>query len=282
MDASMILHGIRRQLGIIRADLARLCGVSRSTVSRIEDCELDPTWGTLTRVLESSGFMIHGEDIVPTGDATAAVAARFVLDRVLDYVLIQESSKEPDPTAPTEPAILAALNGPAELQAWWQRWHRAGWLSDSPTTMGLKHLSHHASVISRGGRAAAPRLVVGDGRRWRDLALRIDEAGFTYAVSDMTAALESPGAGLAEVPRIYVSDPWMVASVLRLEGSPPGRGVPLVTAEWPELEDIVVGDGICFTSVGHALMDGQTGDEEERRKSALTLSRLVTGTLPVG
>ncbi|ASK65508.1 hypothetical protein CFK39_06315 [Brachybacterium avium] len=282
MDASQILGGIRHQVGITRADLARLCGVSPSTVGRIEKGELDPTWGTFTRILESSGFMLHGEWIVPTGDASAAVAARFVLDRVLDHVLARGSSTPTETSAPTGPAILAALDGPAELQAWWQRWHRAGWLSDAPTTMGIKFLSHHASVVSREGRAAMPRLVVGEGRRWRDLVLRIDEAGFTYAVSDLTTALESPSAGLTDSPRIYVSDLSMVASVLRLESSPSGRGIHLVSAEWPELEDIVVGDGICFTSVGQAIMDNLTGDEAERRNSDRTLSQLMAGILPVG
>ena len=120
-----------------------------------------------------------------------------------------------------------------------------------------------------------PQHVVGDGRGWRELALRIDQAGFEYAVSETVAALESPCDVLATIPRIYVSDPAMVASVLRLQESAPGQGVPLVSAGWPELDDVVVGHAIRFTTLGQAIMDGLTGEETEQRRAERTLLRLI-------
>src|SRR5690625_6118510 len=83
MDASAILLGIRRMLWISRAEMARLVQLSPSTISRIEKGTLDPTWGTLTRILESTGLLISADSIVPTGDASAALAGRIVLDRIL-------------------------------------------------------------------------------------------------------------------------------------------------------------------------------------------------------
>lgn len=80
MDAATILIRLRRSLLISRAELARLAQLSPSTVGRIEKGTLDPTWGTLSRILESAGFQIRGEQIVPSGDISALVAARMVLD----------------------------------------------------------------------------------------------------------------------------------------------------------------------------------------------------------
>lgn len=270
MDASRILIGIRMQLHLDRATLARLSGVSPSTVGRIEKGELDPTWGMLTRILESTGFHIYGERFVPTGDATAAVAARLVLDRVLGG-----TSRNPSTS-------LMALSGPAELEQWWDRWRRARWLSEDPTQLGIGHVAMTAAHTAREGRRAMPQHVVGDGRGWRELALRIDQAGFEYAVSETVAALESPGDGLATIPRIYVSDPAMVASVLRLQESAPGQGVPLVSAGWPELDDVVVGHAIRFTTLGQAIMDGLTGEETEQRRAERTLLRLIPEHLRIG
>lgn len=270
MDASMIFREIRRRLSLTRADCARLCEVSPSTVGRIEKGELDPTWGTLTRVLESSGFSLHGERVVPTGDAPAAVAARLVLDGVLDRVLGDGSS---------DPMATPMLTGPTELQVWWERWRRTGWLSDTLARLHIMSLARHAGVVSRDGRAAMPRLLVDDARRWRDLALRIGEAEFDYAVSDLAIVLERPGDGLAERPRIYVADPSTVASVLRLERSAPDRGVQLISADWPELHDIVAGDGVRFTSMGQAIMDGLTGSEAEHEEAARILFQLLVGRL---
>jgi DNA-binding XRE family transcriptional regulator len=272
MDVSMILQIIRDELAMTRADLARLCGVSPSTVGRIEKGELDPTWGTLTGILESTGYQLERDCVVPTGDATAAVAARLVLD----HVLSDTHGDPPDPTA------LTALAGSEELQVWWERWRRTGWLSDDPTAWGISRIAGHAGRISRDGSRAVPHRAVEEGRRWRDLALRIDAEGFTYAVSDTAAGLEIPGARILEIPRIYVSDPSLVVDVLRLEESAPERGVLLVSAEWPELEKTVVGDAICFTSLGQALMDGLTGTQKESGKTSVRLSDLLREVLPRG
>lgn len=271
MDASRILLDAREQLGISRAEAARLCGISPSTVGRIEKGEIDPTWGTLSRILEASGFQICGERITPTGDATASVAARLVLDHVLSHT----------GAGPPDCAALSSLSGPEELKVWWDRWRRAGWLSDAATTTDISTVVRIGARISRQGRRTMPHLFVDHGRQWRELALRIDEAGFDYAVSDIAAALESPGAGLMEVPRIYVADPALIASMLNLRESPPERGLPLVAAEWPELDHLVVGHAIRFTSLGQALMDGLAGTESEQRRAERWVFKLLVEAFPL-
>src|SRR5699024_9958806 len=150
---------------------------------------------------------------------------------------------------------LRALDGPDDQHRWWVRWHRAGWLSDHPLSGDVETMILAAARISAPGRLTMPGIVVGAGRRWRDLALRIDEAGFDYAVSELAPGLEHPGSGLAQVPRIYVDDPGTVASVLRLREAAPGTGVPLVATSGVELEAVHQGFAIRLASPAQAIMD---------------------------
>lgn len=69
MDASTIIKRIRALSGITRKELAELADLAPSTIGRIERGTLDPTWGTLSRILEASGYRLHGDTIVSTGGA---------------------------------------------------------------------------------------------------------------------------------------------------------------------------------------------------------------------
>ncbi len=51
MNAAMIVKEARHNAGLSRAELARRAGVPRSTVTRMEDGLVDPTFGMLQRVL---------------------------------------------------------------------------------------------------------------------------------------------------------------------------------------------------------------------------------------
>ena len=51
VNAAMIVSEARRDAGLSRAELARRAGVPRSTVTRMEDGLVDPTFGMLQRVL---------------------------------------------------------------------------------------------------------------------------------------------------------------------------------------------------------------------------------------
>src|SRR5690625_1713300 len=131
MDASAILLGIRRMLWISRAEMARLVQLSPSTISRIEKGTLDPTWGTLTRILESTGFLISADSVVPTGDASAALAGRIVLEHILSTA---EGGRDPVEEFDLESLDEVELDArrsditPEAVQAWLERWRRAKWL----------------------------------------------------------------------------------------------------------------------------------------------------------
>ncbi len=51
MDAATIVKRVRALSGITREELAALADVSPSTIGRIEQGTLDPTWTTLSRIL---------------------------------------------------------------------------------------------------------------------------------------------------------------------------------------------------------------------------------------
>ena len=54
-EAQTLVAEARRAAGLSLRELARLAGVSFTTISRIEAAEMDPTLGTLRRILEAAG-----------------------------------------------------------------------------------------------------------------------------------------------------------------------------------------------------------------------------------
>lgn len=262
MDASSILVRIRAVLGITRAELARLAQLSPSTVGRIEKRTLDPTWDTLTRVLETTGFHLHGESIRPICDPSAAAAARIALDRVLH-------------TADAEPP---APEIEERTQIWLDRWERTGWFTTEPRSLGLGTMARVAAIISDHARRDAPRLAIGDGRRWRELALRIDESGTDYAVSDLATAHELPATSLCVQPKLYVRDPPSVAALLREDVTTPGYGVLMISSEGPELDGATDGYALRFTSIGQAIMDALAGTDHESHRAQAVLPWLLVAS----
>lgn len=262
MDASSILVRIRAVLGITRADLARLAQLSPSTVGRIEKGTLDPTWKTLTRVLETTGFHLHGESIRPICDPTAAAAARIALDRVLH-------TADAEPSAPVVPE---------RTQIWLDRWERTGWFTTEIRSPELSTMARAAAIISNHARRDTPQLAIGDGRRWRELALRIDESGMDYAVSDLATAHELPATSLCVQPKIYVRDAPAVAALLREDVTTPGYGVLMIGTEGPELDGAADGYALRFTSIGQAIMDALAGTDHESRRAQAVLAWLLAAT----
>lgn len=240
MEASNILLAIRGTLGIPQAELARLAQLSPSTISRIETGALDPTWGNLWRILQATGHRLHGERLQPVGDPSAAIAACSELDRAL----------QPDVEQHPRRAV------PESVRLWLERWRRAGWITEPPTLMGLGKMASAAAVIAGEVGHAVPARRIGHRSRWREIALRIDEQGIDYAVSDLAVALELPQLSLRSQPLIYVPDPAFAAARLREEESAPGEGVLLVSTDGPELDGAVDGYGLRVTSLGQAIMDG--------------------------
>ncbi|MFM2141091.1 MAG: hypothetical protein RLZZ25_1356 [Gemmatimonadota bacterium] len=55
------LKGVRENAGLSQRDLARLAGTSQSVIARIETGQVDPSWGTLDRLVRAAGGAVHLE-----------------------------------------------------------------------------------------------------------------------------------------------------------------------------------------------------------------------------
>jgi transcriptional regulator with XRE-family HTH domain len=73
-DATTLVHEARENAGLSRKALARRAGVPVSTVSRIEDGEVDPTTTTLRRILAAAGRTLDLETSAVSGGSLAALA----------------------------------------------------------------------------------------------------------------------------------------------------------------------------------------------------------------
>lgn len=290
MDAATVVKRIRTSSGITRKELAELAQLSPSTIGRIESGVLDPTWGTLSRILESTGFRIYGDSLASAGDTSAAAAARLPLEEALAAV-----SKTVKGAAPAMAAIGARNSALADslstmgrslaetsyaplrdsMKTWIDRWARAGWLSDPKGTEGLVSMALAAGNASRLVRRDASRRYVGDRRQWQEITRRIDDAGIEYAVSGLLATREDRATAVSLNPMIYVRDPAEIIAQLSLEESAPGRGVLLVEATGVELEGVEVDDGIRFTSSVQAILDALAGSGRDPDKAEVALQRML-------
>lgn len=261
MDAAVIVKRVRALSGITRKDLAALSGISPSTVGRIEQGELDPTWGTLSRILEATGYRINGDTVVSAGDVTAIIAARPVLE------------------SRTEASVTATLRslpaGVAEsADRWVQRWNRAGWLS-AGRVGELVALAVNAGNAAKLARRNVLRRTVTAPDGWQELARQIGEAGLEYAVSGLVAAREDRATSSAAAPVVYVDDPSEVIRRLALEETVPGRGVLLLSASGDELAQAEEDGGIRFVSRMQGILDAFAGPGREPDKAEDELRRML-------
>lgn len=252
MDAATIIRRVRALAGITRKELAQLAEVSPSTISRIERAELDPTWRTLSRILDATGYQISGDSLVSAGDASAIAAARSVLQSVLvgPYVgalsslgdgstsLWDSKGGETRSFGPAfdegmSSAVQAALESTArdatETGRWITRWVRAGWLSDQ---------ANADDMVTRDDRATAT----------------------------------------STSPVIYVEDPSQAVEALGLRETSPGEGVLLIASTGSELEGAETVNGIRFVSRAQGVLDAFAGSGREPDKAEDMLRHLLAAT----
>lgn len=262
MDAATIVKRVRAFSGVTRKELARLADLSPSTIGRIEQGTLDPTWGTLSRILEATGYRISGDALISAGDPTAIVAARPVLESLLGAASVVRSE------APQRTADLP-------VESWLERWARVGWLSEQAD---VDHLVSLAVVAGNAGKIArrnvARRNVVTDGG-WRALVRRLDESGIAYAVSGLVAARQDRATATATSPVIYVDEPTLVVAELGLEETTPGRGVLLLTPSGDELARSEIDGEIRFVSRAQGVLDAFAGSGREPDKAEDALRALL-------
>lgn len=214
MDAATIVKRIRVLSGITRKELAELADLSPSTVGRIEQGRLDPTWGTLSRILESTGYRISGDTIVSAGDTSAVMAAKPILNSVIDAYTPQES--------------LSLETLTADGRKWWDRWTRTGWLSARSDADALVTLAATAGNAAKVARRAVVHRTVATDDGWLGLARRLGEAQFNYAVSGLVATRNNRTIATSLNPLIYVEDPAYAVEKLSLKETSPGSGAVLI------------------------------------------------------
>ncbi|GGM62645.1 helix-turn-helix domain-containing protein [Microbacterium saperdae] len=299
MDAATMVKRVRALSGVTRKELAQLAGLSPSTIGRIEQGALDPTWGTLSRILESTGYRINGDTVVSAGDQTAITAAR----PVLESLLTPAATAMADALAPARAIMNAAARdisrslademaaatrvalaptmemfqqaASSVVNQWLGRWARAGWLSDrtdADDAVSVAVAAGNACKIAR--RNVARRHVVAP-NGWRTLARRLDEEGIDYAVSGLIAARPDRATATAVSPVIYVDDPFLAVTRLGLEETVPGRGVLLIAPGDDELTRVEIDGGIRFVSRAQGVLDAFAGSGREPDKAEDTLRSLL-------
>jgi predicted transcriptional regulator len=61
LSPAAALRAVREAAEISQRDLARLAGTSQSVIARIETGQVDPSWGTLDRLVRAAGGAVHLE-----------------------------------------------------------------------------------------------------------------------------------------------------------------------------------------------------------------------------
>lgn len=247
MEAAGIIRRIRALSGITRTELAHLADVSPSTVSRIERGELDPTWGTMNKILQASGYQLNGESIVASGDTSAIRAASPVFAPVFQRFYPQTTT-----TKITAPITMAA-------NPWVDRWNRAGWLSESAGFDGMLAIAVTAGNTGSVARRSARRVFVEVEGGWRSLVEQFKVTGVDYSVSGLVATWEDRSVTRAGTPLVYVRNPTDAATMLGLTIVGPGRGILLLEAVGSELEEVEEDGGVLFAPRSRALLDAFAG-----------------------
>ncbi len=263
MDAASIVRRVRALAGITRKELAKLAEVSPSTISRIERGELDPTWGTLSRILDATGYRISGDSLVSAGDPNAIAAARSVLQRVLVE------------SYPNVLSVVGKETASMETGRWLARWVRAGWLSDQANADDLVTLAVSAGNAAKLTRRNVARRTVVAEDGWRFLARKLGDTGIDYAVSGLLAARDDRATATSINPVIYVEDPAQAVETLGLRETSPGEGVLLIASTGSELEGTQTDGGIRFVSSAQGVLDAFAGSGREPDKAEDTLRHLL-------
>jgi predicted transcriptional regulator len=70
LSPAAALRAVRESAEISQRDLARLAGTSQSVIARIETGQVDPSWGTLDRLVRAAGGEVRLEIVsAPTFDS---------------------------------------------------------------------------------------------------------------------------------------------------------------------------------------------------------------------
>jgi transcriptional regulator with XRE-family HTH domain len=220
IDIGKELARIRFLRGLSKRQLAAMAGVSASTVMRIENGDVDPTMGTITRLFEAAGCEFRGE-VVEQSDPSAVAAARSVL----------------------EPASgLEAFPG---AQVWLDRWIAAGVVKadevGSSRARSPRDLAEIAGLTARLARRPGIVTFRREGS-WSEIARRIDLTGVAWAATGGAAANRLSPSATAPWPVFYVADVKAVAELAGFSERDPDRKIQ-------EVMSLIPFDGVADVGV---------------------------------
>lgn len=257
MEVSAIIKKVRASSGITRKELAHLADVSPSTIGRIERGEMDPTWGTMQKVLSATGNQMYGASVVSCGDTSAIRAAAPLFTE-----LLLRAEKQSGLSITTSIAAVEAVDDP-----WAERWKRAGWLNDSMGLGGLIAIAVSAGIAGTIARRPGVRFPVSVEGGWRALVDQLKESRIDYAVSGYVATRRDRSEQTAGTPYVYVRDPREAAEAIGLTRARAGQGVLLLEAELDDLNQVEVESGIRFVPKVRALLDAFSGPGRDPDKA---------------
>ena len=266
MEAAAVVKKIRSEGGTTRKELARLADVSPSTIGRIERGEMDPTWGTMQKILTSTGYQINGRSVVSSGDTSAIRAASAVFEPMFRRTF----------PSTVENAMTSWIDSwKSTNKQWSDRWKRTGWLVAEAKVDDLVAIAVSAGNAGKIARRAGARIPVEVEGGWRSLIDRLKENDIDYAVSGIVATRPDRSDQTAGAPFVYVNDPQSIVDDLGLERARPGQGVLLLKADAGELEQAEIEGGIQFVPRSRALLDAFSGPGREPDKAEDLLRELV-------
>ena len=266
MEAAAIVKKIRSEGGITRKELAQLADVSPSTIGRIERGEMDPTWGTVQKILTSTGYQINGKSVVASGDTSAIRAASAVFEPMFNRTFASTVEKAMKPWVD---------NWQSTNRQWTERWKRTGWLADSAGVDDLVAIAVSAGNAGKVARRAGARIPVEVEGGWRTLVDRLKENDIDYAVSGLVATRQDRSDQTAGAPFIYVSDPQAIVDDLGFDRARPGQGVLLLKAGAGELEESETEGEVQFVPRSRALLDAFSGPGRDPDKAEDLLRSLL-------
>src|SRR5699024_1469461 len=167
MEAAAVVKKIRSEGGTTRKELARLADVSPSTIGRIERGEMDPTWGTMQKILTSTGYQINGRSVVSSGDTSAIRAASAVFEPMFRRTF----------ASTVEKAMTSWIDSwKSTNKQWSDRWKRTGWLVEEAKVDDLVAIAVSAGNAGKIARRTGARIPVEVEGGWRSLIDRLKES----------------------------------------------------------------------------------------------------------
>lgn len=189
MSVADSLAVARRMSSLSTREAAILAGVAPSTVTRIESGEMDPTVGTLEKILAACGWR-YDPTLQPYMDMDAVRAARRIL----------------------EPKVEISATVGSEAYA--DRWQLAGIAAAEDVALAA---GRQAQLSERKG---AVRFGFSD---WRAVARSLRDSGRTWALTGACAALAYTKVASVDWAVFYVDDVVAAASEMELPPADGGR-----------------------------------------------------------